>query len=84
MQVARLLDARVQGRMYYVEYTVQKPKQSKKHLLSLVALGNNGRHAWLSQPLRLPEVEVLHGCETVSWHRHAGYAWFIQQCKVGV
>ena len=42
MQEAKLIDARVVGKMYYVEYTVLKPKQDKRHLLSLVALGNNG------------------------------------------
>ena len=45
VQRAELLDAKQVGRNYFVEYTVTKPKQAKKHLLSMVALGNNGRHA---------------------------------------
>ena len=44
VQVAELLAAKELGRMYYVEYTVQKAQEAKRHLLSLVALGNNGRH----------------------------------------
>ena len=45
MQLAKLLDAKNVGKMYFVEYTVQKGEQPKRHLLSLVALGNNGRQA---------------------------------------
>lgn len=29
--------------MYFIEYTVKKPSQEQKHLLSAVALGFNGR-----------------------------------------
>ncbi|KAK9794914.1 hypothetical protein WJX73_005447 [Symbiochloris irregularis] len=44
VQLAELLNAKQVGKNYFVEYTVTKPKQSKRHLLSLVALGNNGRY----------------------------------------
>lgn len=32
--------------MYYVEYTVQKPGEAKRHLLSVVGIANNG---WINR-----------------------------------
>ncbi|DBA85676.1 TPA: hypothetical protein ACH3X1_005248 [Trebouxia sp. C0004] len=43
-QEARLLDAKARNNMYFIEYTVKKPSQEQKHLLSAVALGFNGRY----------------------------------------
>lgn len=45
LQEAKLLEAKNFGNMYYVEYTVLKPQQPMRRLLSLVALGHNGRQA---------------------------------------
>jgi len=39
-----LLDAKARNNMYFIEYTVKKPSQEQKHLLSAVALGFNGRY----------------------------------------
>lgn len=43
MQEAKLIDAKSRNNMYFIEYTVKKPSQEEKHLLSAVALGFNGR-----------------------------------------
>ncbi|DBA88947.1 TPA: hypothetical protein ACH3X2_000177 [Trebouxia sp. C0005] len=43
-QEAKLLDAKAKNNMYFIEYTVKKPSQEQKHLLSAVALGFNGRY----------------------------------------
>ncbi len=39
-----MLDAKARNNMYFIEYTVKKPSQEQKHLLSAVALGFNGRY----------------------------------------
>lgn len=44
VQEAKLLDAKARNNMYFIEYTVKKPSQEQKHLLSAVALGFNGRY----------------------------------------
>ena len=44
LQEAKLLDAKSRNNMYFIEYTVTKPAQEQKHLLSAVALGFNGRY----------------------------------------
>ena len=47
MQEAQLLAAKESNKMYFVEYTFKKPNDQKRHLVSLVAFGNNGRYeAW--------------------------------------
>ncbi|KAK9831107.1 hypothetical protein WJX74_003609 [Apatococcus lobatus] len=43
VQEAQLLAAKETNKMYYVEYTFKKPEEEKRHLVSLIALGNNGR-----------------------------------------
>ncbi|KAK9868584.1 hypothetical protein WJX84_001021 [Apatococcus fuscideae] len=43
VQEARLIGAKETSKMYYVEYTFRKPSEQERHLVSLVALGNNGR-----------------------------------------
>jgi len=43
-QEAKLLQAKSQNNMYFIEYTVTKPAQEQKHLMSAVALGFNGRY----------------------------------------
>lgn len=43
VQEAKLLDAKSRNNMYFIEYTVKKPSQEEKHLLSAIALGFNGR-----------------------------------------
>lgn len=48
MQEAKLIDAKSRNNMYFIEYTVKKPSQEEKHLLSAVALGFNGRQAVLA------------------------------------
>ena len=45
MQEAKLLEAKSRNNMYFIEYTVTKPAQEQKHLMSAVALGFNGRYA---------------------------------------
>ena len=52
LQQAKLINAKALDKMYFVEYTIQKGEEPKKHLLSLVALGNNGRCA---PPASLPQ-----------------------------
>lgn len=42
-QVVKLVDAGARGDSYFVEYTVQKMPEAKKHLYSQLALGYNGR-----------------------------------------
>lgn len=42
LQQAALINTKGLGTKYFVEYTVTKPSQAQRHLLSLVALGNNG------------------------------------------
>lgn len=42
--MAKLVDAKDVGGMYFVEYTVQKQPGPARHLLSLVSLANNGRY----------------------------------------
>lgn len=44
IQQAALINTKGLGTKYFVEYTVTKPSQAQRHLLSLVALGNNGTH----------------------------------------
>ncbi|KAL3146573.1 hypothetical protein ABBQ32_000813 [Trebouxia sp. C0010 RCD-2024] len=44
VQEAKLLDAKSRNNMYFIEYTVKKPSQEEKHLLSAIALGFNGRY----------------------------------------
>ena len=44
LQEAKLLQAKSQNNMYFIEYTVTKPAQEQKHLMSAVALGFNGRY----------------------------------------
>ena len=44
LQEAKLIEAKARNNMYFIEYTVKKPSQEEKHLLSAVALGFNGRH----------------------------------------
>ena len=53
MQEAQLLAAKESNKMYYVEYTFKKPEDQKRHLVSLIALGNNGRYVALNV-LQLP------------------------------
>jgi len=48
-QEATLLDAKSRNNMYFIEYTVKKPSQEQKHLLSAVALGFNGRYSMCTQ-----------------------------------
>ena len=43
LQEAKLLRAKNNNNMYFIEYTVKKPSQDEKHLLSAIALGFNGR-----------------------------------------
>lgn len=43
VQEAKLIDAKSRNNMYFIEYTVKKPSQEEKHLLSAIALGFNGR-----------------------------------------
>ena len=43
VQEAKLLSAKANKDMYFIEYTVKKPSQDQKHLLSAIALGFNGR-----------------------------------------
>lgn len=43
-QEAKLIEAKARNNMYFIEYTVKKPAQEQKHLLSAVALGFNGRY----------------------------------------
>ena len=87
MQRAELLNAKQVGRAYFVEYTVTKPKQPKKHLLSLVALGNNGRCAFArAGALQLANVASLCAVDSIlqlaSDHSQMyycqGLAWHIQ------
>ena len=49
LQEAKLLDAKSRNNIYFIEYTVKKPSQEEKHLLSAVALGFNGRSVEVSQ-----------------------------------
>jgi hypothetical protein len=42
VQEAKLLDAKDEGGMYTVEYTVLKDPVPQRHLLSRVAIGYNG------------------------------------------
>lgn len=39
------MEAKSRNNMYFIEYTVTKPAQEQKHLMSAVALGFNGRYA---------------------------------------
>ncbi|KAL2635193.1 hypothetical protein R1flu_006672 [Riccia fluitans] len=41
-QKARLIDDSSKNGMYYVEYTIQKPGESQRHLLSVIGIANNG------------------------------------------
>lgn len=43
-QEAKLINAKNNNGMYFIEYTVKKPSQDEKHLLSAIALGFNGRY----------------------------------------
>jgi hypothetical protein len=43
IQVAELINFDDKNNQYRVEYTVQKLPEPKRHLLSAVALGSNGR-----------------------------------------
>ncbi|KAG6550190.1 hypothetical protein Mapa_008149 [Marchantia paleacea] len=45
-QKATLIDDSYKNGMYYVEYTVQKPGEAKRHLLSVVGIANNG---WINR-----------------------------------
>lgn len=42
-QIAKLLDAKDQGDTYLVEYTIEKPPEPQRYLLSLVSLAPNNR-----------------------------------------
>mmetsp|Transcript_32571 Transcript_32571/g.39415 ORF Transcript_32571/g.39415 Transcript_32571/m.39415 type:complete len:111 (-) Transcript_32571:152-484(-) len=43
-QKAVLVDAKDRSGMYFVDYTLEMPGEFSRHLLSVVALGNNGRY----------------------------------------
>ncbi len=44
IQIAELVDAKSTGDKYNVEYTIEKRPGPKRHLLSAVILGYNGRY----------------------------------------
>lgn len=69
VQEAKLLDAKSRNNMYFIEYTVKKPSQEEKHLLSAIALGFNGRQAASALSALCPCTrlcEVYDAC----WCRH--------------
>ncbi|KAH9560989.1 hypothetical protein CY35_06G138400 [Sphagnum magellanicum] len=41
-QAAKLINSRSREGMYYVEYTIERPGERKRHLLSVVGIGFNG------------------------------------------
>ncbi|CAK9854871.1 unnamed protein product [Sphagnum jensenii] len=41
-QAAKLINSRSREGMYYVEYTIERPGERKRHLLSVVGIGSNG------------------------------------------
>ncbi|CAM6101926.1 unnamed protein product [Calypogeia fissa] len=45
-QAAKLIEARSRNGMYYIEYTIQKPGEAKRHLLSVVGMASNG---WINR-----------------------------------
>ena len=73
-----MLDAKARNNMYFIEYTVKKPSQEQKHLLSAVALGFNGRyHA--STPLRMfcfAACACSH-CQACWCHLSAVHSWLL-------
>lgn len=44
LQIAKLLDAQDTGDKYIVEYTIEKPPEPQRYLLSLVTLSFNGTY----------------------------------------
>lgn len=44
LQIAKLVDAKERNSMYFVEYTVEKEPEAARHLLSLLAMGYNGKY----------------------------------------
>jgi hypothetical protein len=58
IQIARLEDAVERSDMYYIDYTIEKLPEAKKHLYSLVALGYNGTYNRLyTLTAQCPETE---------------------------
>ncbi|MCO5589126.1 hypothetical protein L7F22_043092 [Adiantum nelumboides] len=41
-QAAKLVDSKSNRGLYYIEYTVQQPREKKRHLLSVVGMRFNG------------------------------------------
>ncbi|GAB4828471.1 hypothetical protein Ancab_035468 [Ancistrocladus abbreviatus] len=39
---AKLIDSKAANGLYYIEYTLQNPGESRKHIYSAMAIGNNG------------------------------------------
>ena len=65
LQEAKLIEAKARNNMYFIEYTVKKPAQEQKHLLSAVALGFNGRSVADNLPCPFGNsisICVLHCC----------------------
>lgn len=65
LQEAKLIEAKARNNMYFIEYTVKKPAQEQKHLLSAVALGFNGRSVADNLPCPFwnsMSICVLHCC----------------------
>lgn len=66
VQEAKLIDAKSRNNMYFIEYTVKKPSQEEKHLLSAIALGFNGRQVNSSKCVLSLPVYVVVVCFTTA------------------
>jgi hypothetical protein len=73
---AKLIDSRASNGMYYIEYTLQKPGDKRRHIVSAIGMAFNGWYNRLYTITgqvshhRVPPFHLLWSTQPASLHSH--------------